>query len=56
MRIIKGFQNAKSVLKRQPSVDFDNLPSRMKAGIKVVFGRELSAEDAVKEMEKHIKR
>ncbi len=50
MRVINGFDEAKSILWRQPSAEFYTVSAGVRARIKEVFGRQLNPEQAVRKI------
>jgi histidinol dehydrogenase len=50
LEIIPGYEAAKARLNRQPSIGGDDLPSNIKARLKDIFGKEISAEEAVRQI------
>jgi len=50
LRIIDGFQRAKSILSRQPSAEFYSVSPALKSSIKEVFGQELDPEQVVRQI------
>jgi histidinol dehydrogenase len=55
LEIIRGYQAARARLNRQPSIGGDDLPLNIKARLKNIFGKEISAEEAVRQILSDVK-